>query len=106
MREREGKRGVVAGRVRLPKQGGHVRPAAVEKVATSSQKATHTARLGGNLVAAHRAIALLDPPANGAFASIICAIELLAVGTTPLAIASQATPQGRALQKQETEPIG
>ena len=65
----------------------------VQEVATPGQQATDTQRIGGNLVAAHAAIAFLDPPANRALAGVIGAIEGFPALAFPFAIARQATPQ-------------
>src|SRR5512135_478213 len=100
------KRCVVSGCVGLPKQQRQIGSSPVEEVAAPSQQATDTSRIGRNLIAAHRAIPFLDPPANGTFAGIIGAIPLLAVGSTPLALARQTAPQGPAIQKQQTQPRG
>src|SRR2546430_17591899 len=106
MWEGEGKPCVLPVCIRLPKQQGQVGPTPAKKVAAPSQKTADAQGILRHLVAAHRAIAFLDPPANGALASIIGAIQLLAVGSTPLAIARQTAPQVPAIQKHETQPIG
>ena len=77
-----------------------------EHSALTAQHAADAQRIGRDLVATHRAIAFLDPPANGSFAGIIGAIQLLLVRTTPLTIACQAAPQVPSIQIQETQPIG
>ena len=64
----------------LPKERGQVGSTTVEKVAAPSEKTTDAEGISWDLVAAHRPIALLDPPANGSFTGIIGAIQLLVVG--------------------------
>ena len=49
--------------------------------------------LAGTDVSAHRARALLNPPANRPFAGVIGAIQLLIIGATPFARARQPVPQ-------------
>src|SRR5260370_41882812 len=73
---------------------------------TPGQQATDAHRMLGHLVATHRAIALLDPPANGTLTAIVGAIEGFSLGSFPLAIACQAMPEVPAIQKQEPQAIG
>jgi hypothetical protein len=46
----------------------------IEEVATPGKPPTDAHRILGNLVAPHRAIAFLDPPANGALTGIVGAL--------------------------------
>lgn len=62
-----------SGLLQQPCQIGSLLPA--EEVATPGQQAAPTYSIGRNLVATHTAIALFDPPANGALSGIVGAIE-------------------------------
>ena len=68
------------------------------------------ADIQGGLVAfitAQSAIALLDPPANGVFGSIVGAIQNgMASGVFPGAVEGQARPQVPAVEEQVAEAIG
>src|SRR5258708_27087632 len=50
-------------------------------------------------------MSFLTPPANGLFGGVFGPIQLLVVRSPPLVIARQATPQGPAIQIQQTQPI-
>lgn len=58
-------------------------------------------------IAAHGAVALFDPPANGAFAVVIRAIyHLISIFILPITIESQARPKIPPIHKQIPHPIG
>jgi hypothetical protein len=78
----------------------------IQVVATPGEQATDTHRILGYLVATHGAIAFFDPPANGARAAIVGAIELFPFGSFPRAVARQAKPEIPAIEKQEPQTIG
>ena len=64
----------------LQNQGGQVSSSLIEEVATPGQEATEAQRILRHFVAAHRAIAFFDLPANGPFRGIVGAIEFLVFG--------------------------
>ena len=77
----------------------HICAASVQVIATPGQQATDTDCRLLPLVAAHRTIALFDPPANPALAAIVGPIHLLAVWPSPRPIAGQLAPQIPAVRK-------
>src|ERR1700694_6225492 len=79
---------------------------AIEEVPPPGKQATNAHRMLRYLVAAHGAIALLDPPADGTLGDIVSAIKGFPVGSFPFAITRQARPEVPAIQKQEAQAIG
>jgi hypothetical protein len=73
-----------------------------EKVTTPGEQATDMYRMLGYFVAPHGAIALFNPPANGALTGIVGPIKCFSCGSFPRAVARQAVPQVPAIQKQES----
>ena len=77
----------------------------IEEVATPGKPPTNAHRVLRHFVAPHRAIALFDPPADGALRGVVGAIERFALGPFPGAVARQAMPEIPTIQKQESETI-
>ena len=76
-----------------------------QEVATPGQEATDPHGILRHFVAAHTAIALFDPPADGPLSCIISAIKRFSFGAFPVPIARQAMPEIPAIEKQEPQAI-
>ena len=77
----------------------------VQVIPTPRQKTADIDCRFGTLVAAHRPISLLDPPANRPLTAVVSAIYRLSLGTRPFTIAGQVAPQTPSVEEQEPQAV-
>src|SRR5438477_5851741 len=75
-----------------PSSSAKSAPPLLRKLPHQASRRLMRKALAGTDVSAHRARALLNPPANRPFAGVIGAIQLLIIGATPFARARQPVP--------------